>query len=319
MPIKFNFRLLLNIVAVLISLLAVIYWVKLYRHLYKKDEREIRGWRWVFVAVLAILLFNISSVYLFLNISDLYVKINVARIFPNARNQVLYIDMGTMEFYNLVGRTIIGLSMTIGAYLIYSPMRRMKGTQYRFVPVTPATEKRSIEAAKYKLESATLYLVKEERPVKGTKDYIIKGSQPNRSLSIFVDLVTHGVPGLCITRTQPQKIRQNFGLKKIPILWLTRSSDYRGKIEPSDLVELSQTMREFISKTENTVVLLDGIEYLITQNNFEEVLRFVQSLNDTFSMSNSMLIMPIDPLTLDEKQLHLLEKEMSEITSVWKT
>lgn len=306
-----------NFIAIVISLFAVIYWVRLYRALYKKDEREIRGWRWIFVAVLGILLFNITSAYLLVNISDLYVAVNVEKLFPNAKNQLYVLDMGMMEVFNTLGRTIIGLSMTVGAYLIYAPMRRVKGVQYRFVPVTPTTETKSQEESKYSLAKSSIYMIKDERPTAGSRDYMVKGTMPNKALSIFKDLVTHDIEGLCISRTHPEKIREMYDLRKIPVLWLSRSQDYRGHLEPSDLVELMQTIKEFVTKSANSVVLLDGLEYLITQNSFEDILRFIQSLNDIISTSNSRVIIPVDQTTIDEKQLHLLQREMNEITSVW--
>jgi len=308
----------LNLIAILVSLLAVVYWVKLYKQLYKQDEREIRGWRWLFVAVLGILLFNISGVYLLLNMSDLYIMFNVSKFFPNARNPTIYVDMGTLEIFNIIGRTLVGIALTIGAYLLYAPMRRVKGFQYRFVPVQVVTENPSTTELMYNLEPGVTYLVKEERPVAGVGGYVIREGQPLRSIEIFKDLVTHGFEGLYVSRTHPQKIRERYDLRKIPVVWLSQSKDYKGCIDPSDLVELSHTIKEFVKESKNSVVILDGIEYLITQNNYGEVLKFIQSLNDVMAMSNSRLIVPIDPSTIDEKQLHLLEREMTEITSVWK-
>lgn len=44
--------------------------------------------------------------------------------------------------------------------------------------------------------------------------------KPIKSNEIFLDLVTHSVHGLYITRTIPQRIRERYGLKKTPIIWL---------------------------------------------------------------------------------------------------
>jgi len=60
------------------------------------------------------------------------------------------------------------------------------------------------------------------------------------------------------------------------------------------MVELSHTIKEFIKKTGNGVVLLEGLEYLITQNDYRDVLKFVQSLSDSIAVSNSCLIVPVD-------------------------
>jgi hypothetical protein len=315
----FTSKLLLNAFAILVSLVATVYWIKIYRQLYKKDEREIRGWRWLFVAVFSILLFNITSIYYLLGTADAYIQTDLSRFFPNAKTPLVLWNINLMELFNIVGRTIIAFSMTVGAYLLYAPMRRVRGLQYRFVPVNPAAEKESSEELKYKLEPSTIYLVKEEKAVEGTRDFLVKGVQPKKSLEIFMDLVTHGLAGLCITRMHPQKLRDKYGLQKTPILWLTQSVEVRGRIAPSDILELSHTLREFVRRTKDSVILLDGIEYLITQNSFDEILRFVQSLNDMISVSSSIVVIPLDPSTLDVKQVHLFEREMNEVTSIWRT
>ena len=120
MPLALNYEpgdkfiLAVNLLAVVISVVAMIYWVKLYHKLYKEDRRETQGWVWLSAAVLSILLFNVSSLYL------------------------VFLNEPGYEIINIIGRTLIALSMTVGAYLIYSPMK--KGMFYRFVPVTPVAE-----------------------------------------------------------------------------------------------------------------------------------------------------------------------------------
>lgn len=277
-PIAQEYVLLINIMAVVISIIAVIYWVKLYKRVYKKDPREARGWSWLFVSVLGILLFNISSIYMIFITSPVY------------------------ELMDVVGRTIIGISMTIGAYLLYSPMK--KDLLYKFVPVTPVTEKES------NIKSTLMEIVK-----KG-QSYLINEEKPEKSNEIFVNLVTHGVHGLYITRRHPKEIRDKYGLKRTPIIWLTHEKISahekisENHIDPTDIVELSHTIKEFIKKTTNGVVLIDGIEYLITQNEYKEILKFIQSLDDSIAISGSRLIIPIDPSTLTKQQFHLLKREV---------
>ena len=277
-PLAQEYVLLINIMAVVISIIAVIYWVKLYKRVYKKDPKEARGWSWLFVSVLGILLFNISSIYMIFITSPVY------------------------ELMDVVGRTIIGISMTIGAYLLYSPMK--KDLLYKFVPVTPVTEKES------NIKSTLMEIVK-----KG-QSYLINEEKPEKSNEIFVNLVTHGVHGLYITRRHPKEIRDKYGLKRTPIIWLTHEKISahekisENHIDPTDIVELSHTIKEFIKKTTNGVVLIDGIEYLITQNEYKEILKFIQSLDDSIAISGSRLIIPIDPSTLTKQQFHLLKREV---------
>jgi hypothetical protein len=270
-----KYELVVNLIAVGISILAVVFWIRLYRKIYRDDPKEARGWSWLFVGVLGVLLFNISSIYL------------------------IFITTPIFELMEVIGRTIVGISLTIGAYLLYAPMK--KGFIYRFVPVKPVKEKEvQLEfksPPKHFLERGHSYLVNEEKPIKSNE--------------IFLDLVNHGVHGLYITRKNPRDVRKEFGLKKTPIIWLTREKSSKKSIYPRDLVELSHTIKEFIKRTDNGVVLLDGLEYLIVQNNYKEILKFIQGVNDAISLSNSRLIVPLDPSAVSSQELHLLRREMS--------
>jgi len=58
------------------------------------------------------------------------------------------------------------------------------------------------------------------------------------------------------------------------------------------------------------IILLDGLEYLITNNNFLTVLRFIQSLRDQVAINHSILMLAVNPSTLDPHELNLLEKEV---------
>jgi len=268
-----KYGLFINLIAVTISTIAVIYWVKLYRRLYKENPKEARGWSWLFVGILGILFFNISSIYMLFFSNPLY------------------------ELIEIIGRTIIGISLTIGAYLLYSSMKR--GAIYRFVSVKPVVEKKERDGSKHFLEKGKTYIINEEKPKKSNE--------------IFIDLVTHGVHGLYITRKNPQEVRKEYGLMKTPIIWLTREKSIKGSIDPRDLVQLSHTIKEFIKKTNNGVVLLDGLEYLIIQNTSKEILKFIQNLKDAVSLSQSRLIIPVDSSAMDTKEFHLLMREVSMI------
>jgi hypothetical protein len=253
--------------------MAVIVWVKLYRQIYRGDSKHLSGWSWLFISVLGILLFNIASIFL------------------------LFVTSPVYEAMSIIGRTIIAVSMTVGAYLIYAPMK--KGFKYKFLPIVPVTEDETEikSIMRHMLERGHSYLVNEEKPVKSNE--------------IFLDLVTHGVQGLYITRRNPTEVREKYGLKKTPILWLSSLKGQEKNIDPTDLIELSHTIREFIKRTDDGVVILDGLEYLVTQNNYKDVLQFIQSLNDSIAVSNSRLLVPLDPSTLDSQQLHLLKREMT--------
>ena len=166
----------------------------------------------------------------------------------------------------------------------------------RKILVEPAVEKMVKGEKQYSLDQGFSYLVEEETPTK--------------SFDIFVDYVTHGISGLCITRTNPKFVKEQYSLKKTPFIWLStlKTDEYTSTV---DLTELSISIKDFIKKSKKSVILLDGIEFLVTKSSFEEVLSFLQSLSEYISMTESIVVIPMSPQTVDVRQLKLLEREMT--------
>lgn len=178
-------------------------------------------------------------------------------------------------------------------------LKGAKHCQYRLVLTTeylkPAPEKVSKVKPKYELEKGSTYLLKEEAPVK--------------SYDIFVDSVTHGGEGLLITRDFPEKVRTRYKLLKTPILWLTNvEKEYA--VNPVELSKLYYELVSFLKKGKNTIVLLSGLEYLVAQNGFKSVLKFLQLVRDQIAIYNSLLLLPLSPLTITKRDLKFIESEL---------
>ncbi|MFQ6060219.1 MAG: DUF835 domain-containing protein [Thermoplasmata archaeon] len=140
--------------------------------------------------------------------------------------------------------------------------------------------------------------------------YLVEESAPNLSFEVFKDLVTHGNQGLCITRTMPEKVRSMYRLEKTPIIWLTRVAVNPETLRPYPVGKISETIQHFIRAGKNTVVLLDGVEYLITHNDFKSVLTSLQDLNEHIAQHDSILIMPVDAEAMEAKQFALLRRDL---------
>lgn len=145
--------------------------------------------------------------------------------------------------------------------------------------------------------------------------YVVKELKPERSFEMFVDQVTHNIQGLCITREHPQTIRKKWGLEKTPIIWL---SNQLGKVyvNPTNIGILSDTIIRFIEKSGDCVVMIDGIEFLIVNNDFEKVLRMVHHIAEATMEYKSRLIISVDPRTLDTREMALLERNMEVIDAM---
>ncbi len=144
-----------------------------------------------------------------------------------------------------------------------------------------------------------------------SSSYLFKEEHPEEAYRLFVEAIRAGKKGLCVTRTFPQKIREKYGISDLPVLWLSNVGKEES-VRPKDLEKLSLSIEQFLSR-EKGVVLLDGIEYLITNNNFITVLRLVQSLRDQVAINNAILLFSVNPSTLDTHQLTLLEREVDAV------
>jgi uncharacterized membrane protein YoaK (UPF0700 family) len=147
---------------------------------------------------------------------------------------------------------------------------------------------------KYEMASAQTHLVMESRV--------------DLSYSMFVDQVTHGKAGLIVTRKSPAKVKERHELTHTPILWLS-NIEQEGSI--TNLQGLTFTILSFLGTEErNRVVLLDGIEYLITQNGFLNTLKALHFINDYVIKNEAIMIVPLSPNVLEDHELQLLQTEM---------
>lgn len=194
---------------------------------------------------------------------------------------------------------------------------------------TPATERLvSSSKAKFNLLHRYVYLVEEPKP-----DYsfamfsdILKGrcfdcendeSFPCESL----ECSTCGLPcpckqckrygsrpqGMIVTRQFPKDVRSKYFIQTTPILWLSTVAG-KDNMDPSKLSLLTDYLVNFMEKSHNAVVLIDGIEYLATSSDFPRTLRAIDRWTETAMASNTRLILSVDPKSFDAKELAILER-----------
>ena len=161
-------------------------------------------------------------------------------------------------------------------------------------------EKRAKSKQKYGLKPGLLYMIKERKAEK--------------AFEVFTDLVTHDCPGLCITRSSPELVRGEHGLKETPIVWLTNNETANERcLPPTDIPRLHLAVTDFMENAKDGVIMLDGLEYLVTNNNFSTILKLVQLLRDKVMLHNGRLIINVVPGALAEKEIGLMEKEMENL------
>ena len=144
--------------------------------------------------------------------------------------------------------------------------------------------------------------------------HLIEETRANKCFTIFSNLCKSEKPGLCICRVNPAIIRRRIEPgENIKILWLTdRESNKEPTISPA-LESMIYVVEEFIDQNQEGIILLDGLEYLISNNNFNPVLRFLRRLVDRISETSSILLIGVSPKAIQELELKLLERELTPI------
>jgi archaellum biogenesis ATPase FlaH len=150
--------------------------------------------------------------------------------------------------------------------------------------------------------------------LKDSSSYLVLEATPEEAHRLFQLAQATGKRGLVITRTFPQKVRERLGGAETLILWLSNVGKDEDTVRPKDLEKLSLAVEQFLAR-ERGVVLLDAIEYLVTNNNFITVLRLVQSIRDQVAINNAVFLISVNPSALDPHQLTLLQKEVDQVIS----
>src|SRR3989449_10849036 len=128
-------------------------------------------------------------------------------------------------------------------------------------------------------------------------------------------LLGQKTPGLCITRQYPDRVRRERGLTETRIIWLshTPGEDFHN---PTAIGTLAKVIQKFIEDNNGEcAVLLDGLEYLIINNGFLQTLMFVEHVNEFVMQRHAIVIIPVSPDTLEEKELALLERNIEVVES----
>jgi hypothetical protein len=151
--------------------------------------------------------------------------------------------------------------------------------------------------------------------------YLFKEKKANKVLDEFKFLLENGYTGMYITRTPPRLILEQFKGAKCSVVWLTGNKvQEHNTLAPNEISRLASIIMKFLSPDGNEpitneealpkrAILLDNLEYLILQNNFQIILRILHMVRDKIMLYPGVMLIPVDPMTFDFKDLRLIERE----------
>jgi len=137
--------------------------------------------------------------------------------------------------------------------------------------------------------------------------YLVRERIPNLAVDAFRDIIKVGYQGILISRRpggQYKKLEED----RIQKYWLSEREKENRMIP--DLDEINASIQRYRT---GTAVLFDRLDYLISKNPYEKFLTFIQDLNEIAYMNGLIIILSMDPSSVTQKQLRLIENECLEV------
>ena len=151
--------------------------------------------------------------------------------------------------------------------------------------------------------------------------YLVEGGV-ERGLEKIGSLITEGWQALCISRMKPGRVSELLN-GEADIIWFTKTEvpdseksnlaevDFR-TLSPTSTDMLTTIMIDFLRKDGDKAVMFGGLDFLMTYNEFPNLLRMIQNMKDRIALTNSILLISYDPTLLEERDLRRLRSEIDE-------
>lgn len=168
----------------------------------------------------------------------------------------------------------------------------------------------AVGALKFVMYPATVFeRPKEQKPSKIRGAFMFKSREElKKAIPNFFDQNV-----IMITRNPPKdKVPEN-----TLVYWLTKMEENTiktdGKIYPVSPTRIDVLIHLLTKNLESgyNAVYIDGFEYLMIENGFDSAVKFLFDLKDRVLSEGKVMALIIDPRTLTNKQIALLEREFS--------
>lgn len=137
--------------------------------------------------------------------------------------------------------------------------------------------------------------------------YFVCEKRMERTLHYLQEFHYSGSKTLCVTRLHPDLLKEHVPGMAFESIWLSERYG-TNNIPPNQLQKIQQRIGSFLIGKRNAVVLLEGIEYLSLFNDLVKVQMFIEQVNDQIMSSKAILLVPVDPVSMDVRSFARLRR-----------
>jgi len=152
--------------------------------------------------------------------------------------------------------------------------------------------------------------------VKYGESYVINEENPEKCFIVFEQALNRGGGrGLCITRTSPESIELFNRNQNIEYIWLTKMGMVKNErfqtFSPTDLSKITGRISDFVKENgkNKSIVLFEGVEFLITNNSFNDVIRMLSTVKDIVQSNKGLFLVSMNLNTLKEEEKNIIKRE----------
>lgn len=137
---------------------------------------------------------------------------------------------------------------------------------------------------------------------------------PRTGYQTYSKMIGRSTSGLCISRLHPDYVAQKYGLEMSKRYWL---SGQKGNevIAPKSLHQLIKVVRSELRGRSGGSIFMDGLEYLLLFNDLGKVMAAMEEIDSLLRSANVELIVSVDPLTFEQKDVDRLWSSFPRYTS----
>jgi len=156
---------------------------------------------------------------------------------------------------------------------------------------------------------------REETKLEKGHSYLIEEERPEHCYRMLAAKMREGYGALVLSRSNPSSIKSRLG-DDAQVYWLTEHESKTEDTLPPSLEKIILLMEEFLDEKKESVILLDDLQYLISNAAFDGVIRFIRTLVDQVSERPSIFLLSINPDSMRAQDRSILEREMEPVKMV---